>query len=161
MSKKQFKPWNVRLERATELNTLVVRVQRRMRREGVYVHRVLVRYIVYLTLNTVTQKPPRERQKFIDRWARGEYQYNAGRLERLYKTIRKRYSREWFETPRVRVLWRARMTSNKGTRQPKLRYKWLNDRDTVILEEIRDDAALRGDGECVQVVDKLLKNLRA
>jgi hypothetical protein len=130
---------------------LARKVQTRVRRKGVWVHNLLVRFIVKTTMDILVELPPMTRNLFFEGWLEHKHQQKPGNWRRLRRHLMRTYN--------------ERIMRERGLRYwaylRRLRHvDLLTAAEVVALQEARRDAMRRGDAAMVAAVDKAIRSLR-
>lgn len=140
--------------RRLSFGRLVRTVQGRLRSRGVHVHNALTREITRQVFDVVTERFKAERDLFFRDWLR-DAATRVDRKDRIVANLRRRYSREWFVSPRTRVLFKRAPVPLE--RRP---VKYLTDEELVALLDLRDELKERGDAIGMAAIDRAIDFLR-
>lgn len=126
-------------------------VHRRLRREGIYVHRSLTRLIVRYALLTVISRFRPERMDFLDRYVAGEEERTIDSWERVSRALEGRYTGEAMRQREVAHWTRVRRF------QPS---DYFRSDELAAMLELRTRLAAEEDAAGVSAIDKAIRILR-
>lgn len=134
---------------------LAAAVQGRLRRHSIFLHNLLVRYVVKQVMDILVEVPKQARAAALEAWLMGRDQTVNARWKRIGPALTKAYSERIMRERGLRFA-EAIMIRGKSRQLVAL----FSDPEMAAMLDLREDAVCRRDHMAVAAIDKAIYWLR-